>query len=193
MKGIKKSTLEELGYKEYGKLDLVNNKKDAIYVNVLSLVVLVAMVALIPLFVKGTIEEFILYFNPLHSIVLLIMIILYIPLHELVHGAFMKSFSGEKLSFGWKLVYAYCGSKEGMVNYPEYSTVALAPLIVFSIVFIAMMVLMPSWALVWYLMEVVNVSGSAGDIYVTLKLWKDRKKDILVNDTGTEMTIYKRV
>ena len=90
MKGIKKSTLEEFGYKEYGKLDLVNNKKDAIYVNVLSLVVLVAMVALIPLFVKSTIEEFILYFNPLHSIVLLIMIILYIPLHELVHGVFMN-------------------------------------------------------------------------------------------------------
>ena len=72
------------------------------------------------------------------------------------------------------------------------STFGINGLVFFSIVFIAMMVLMPSWALVWYLMEVVNVSGSAGDIYVTLKLWKDRKKDILVNDTGTEMTIYKR-
>ena len=35
MKGIKKSELESKGYKEKGKIDLVNNKKEAILVNVL--------------------------------------------------------------------------------------------------------------------------------------------------------------
>ena len=154
---------------------------------------MVVMAVFIPLLIMGGIIEFNLETTfPLFFIVLLISLILYIPLHEIVHGIVLKKYTDEKLSFGWKLVYAYCGSKEAVVDRKEYYAVALAPLLVFSVVFISLMVLNPSLSLVWYVMEIMNVSGSVGDIYVSIKLRKEKSRDILITDSGTDMSFWSR-
>ena len=191
MKGMNIKDLEGLGYKECTKIDLVKNKKEALLVNIYGIIIMVVMAVFIPLLIMGGIIEFNLETTfPLFFIVLLISLILYIPLHEIVHGIVLKKYTDEKLSFGWKLVYAYCGSKEAVVDRKEYYAVALAPLLVFSVVFISLMVLNPSLSLVWYVMEIMNVSGSVGDIYVSIKLRKEKSRDILITDSGTDMSFW---
>ena len=193
MKGMNIKDLEGLGYKECTKIDLVKNKKEALLVNIYGIIIMVVMAVFIPLLIMGGIIEFNLETTfPLFFIVLLISLILYIPLHEIVHGIVLKKYTDEKLSFGWKLVYAYFGSKEAVVNRKEYYAVALAPLLVFSVVFISLMVLNPSLSLVWYVMEIMNVSGSVGDIYVSIKLKKEKSRDILITDSGTDMSFWSR-
>ena len=193
MKGMNIKDLEGLGYKECTKIDLVKNKKEALLVNIYGIIIMVVMAVFIPLLIMGGIIEFNLETTfPLFFIVLLISLILYIPLHEIVHGIVLKKYTDEKLSFGWKLVYAYCGSKEAVVDRKEYYAVALAPLLVFSVVFISLMVLNPSLSLVWYVMEIMNVSGSVGDIYVSMKLRKEKSRDILITDSGTDMSFWSR-
>lgn len=193
MKGMNIKDLEGLGYKECTKIDLVKNKKEALLVNIYGIIIMVVMAVFIPLLIMGGIIEFNLETTfPLFFIVLLISLILYIPLHEIVHGIVLKKYTDEKLSFGWKLVYAYCGSKEAVVDKKEYYAVALAPLLVFSVVFISLMVLNPSLSLVWYVMEIMNVSGSVGDIYVSIKLRKEKSRDILITDSGTDMSFWSR-
>ena len=193
MKGMNIKDLEGLGYKECTKIDLVKNKKDALLVNIYGIIIMVVMAVFIPLLIMGGIIEFNLETTfPIFFIVLLISLILYIPLHEIVHGIVLKKYTDEKLSFGWKLVYAYCGSKEAVVDRKEYYAVALAPLLVFSVVFISLMVLNPSLSLVWYVMEIMNVSGSVGDIYVSIKLRKEKSRDILITDSGTDMSFWSR-
>ena len=193
MKGMNIKDLEGLGYKECTRIDLVKNKKEALLVNIYGIIIMVVMAVFIPLLIMGGIIEFNLETTfPLFFIVLLISLILYIPLHEIVHGIVLKKYTDEKLSFGWKLVYAYCGSKEAVVDRKEYYAVALAPLFVFSVVFISLMVLNPSLSLVWYVMEIMNVSGSVGDIYVSIKLRKEKSRDILMTDSGTDMSFWSR-
>ena len=193
MKGMNIKDLEGLGYKECTRIDLVKNKKEALLVNIYGIIIMVVMAVFIPLLIMGGIIEFNLETTfPLSFIVLLISLILYIPLHEIVHGIVLKKYTDEKLSFGWKLVYAYCGSKEAVVDRKEYYAVALAPLLVFSVVFISLMVLNPSLSLVWYVMEIMNVSGSVGDIYVSIKLRKEKSRDILITDSGTDMSFWSR-
>lgn len=193
MKGMNIKDLEGLGYKECTKIDLVKNKKEALLVNIYGIIIMVVMAVFIPLLIMGGIIEFNLETTfPLFFIVLLISMILYIPLHEIVHGIVLKNYTDEKLSFGWKLVYAYCGSKEAVVDRKEYYAVALAPLLVFSVVFISLMFLNPSLSLVWYVMEIMNVSGSVGDIYVSIKLRKEKSRDILITDSGTDMSFWSR-
>lgn len=193
MKGMNIKDLEGLGYKECTKIDLVKNKKEALLVNIYGIIIMVVMAVFIPLLIMGGIIEFNLETTfPLFFIVLLISLILYIPLHEIVHGIVLKNYTDEKLSFGWKLVYAYCGSKEAVVDRKEYYAVALAPLLVFSVVFISLMFLNPSLSLVWYVMEIMNVSGSVGDIYVSIKLRKEKSRDILITDSGTDMIFWSR-
>ena len=193
MKGMNIKDLEGLGYKECRKIDLVKNKKEALLVNIYGIIIMVVMAVFIPLLIMGGIIEFNLETTfPLFFIVLLISLILYIPLHEIVHGIVLKNYTDEKLSFGWKLEYAYCGSKEAVVDRNEYYAVALAPLLVFSVVFISLMVLNPSLSLVWYVMEIMNVSGSVGDIYVSIKLRKEKSRDILITDSGTDMSFWSR-
>ena len=193
MKGMNIKDLEGLGYKECTKIDLVKNKKEALLVNIYGIIIMVVMAVFIPLLIMGGIIEFNLETTfPLFFIVLIISLILYIPLHEIVHGIVLKKYTDEKLSFGWKLVYAYCGSKEAVVDRKEYYAVALAPLFVFSVVFISLMVLNPSLSLVWYVMEIMNVSGSVGDIYVSIKLRKEKSRDILITDSGTDMSFWSR-
>ena len=193
MNGMNIKDLEGLGYKKCTKIDLVKNKKEALLVNIYGIIIMVVMAVFIPLLIMGGIIEFNLETTfPLFFIVLLISLILYIPLHEIVHGIVLKKYTDEKLSFGWKLVYAYCGSKEAVVNRREYYAVALAPLLVFSVVFISLMVLNPSLSLVWYVMEIMNVSGSVGDIYVSIKLRKEKSRDILITDSGTDMSFWSR-
>lgn len=184
-------TLPE-NYTKLLDIDLQKNKKLALLVNALGFTITAVMIALANWF-----KPFSLMFDMSEGIgkyiarfaAVAVGAVAYIILHELVHGIFMKRFSGMKPNYGFTGLYAYAGSK-AYFSKRDYIIIALAPIIVWGAVLAVINVFVPeSWFWVVYLIQIFNISGAAGDIYVTVKFSK-LPPDILVNDTGVAMTVY---
>ena len=170
------------GYKKAMTIDLLNDKKPLITVNVISLILAAAT------FILGLcINEF--HFDWL-LFLSVVFIVIYMLLHELVHGIFMYSFSKVKPTYGFNWGYAYAGST-AYFSKIHYIIIALAPIVIWGIVLgiIGFFTVDTKWFWVFYLVQCMNISGAAGDIYVTF-LFSKLPKDILVNDTGIVMTVY---
>ena len=117
------------------------------------------------------------------------MLIAYIPLHELTHGALMRLLSGVRPKYGFSLCYAYAGSTVWF-DRRSHAVIALAPLILWGAVLAVLERTLPdAWFWLIYLVQISNVSGSAGDVYCVVHL-RRLPRDILIQDTGTRMRVY---
>lgn len=187
------SSLPE-NYREIYAVDLQKNKKIALLVNVLAIVIAVAMV--IPVNFRIPIrhlfdmsEGFAAYFARFG--VLFAAIVVYMVLHELVHGITMKLFGTQKVKYGFTGLYAFAGSDDYYSKKP-YIIIALAPVVVWGVVLAIINTLVPiTWFWVVYLIQICNISGAAGDFYVTWKFLR-MPRDILIRDSGVEMVVYAR-
>lgn len=186
------ATLPE-GYKALATLDLLRNKKQLIAVNLLSVVLLLltAAVGLPWAKARGAALPTSWWGILVQLGIALVAVGCYITLHELVHGFWMKRFSGQKPKYGFKIIYAYAGSPMYFARGP-YVIIALAPLVLWGLVLAAMCaVVPPGWFWTVFLVQMMNVSGAAGDVYVVWRMGP-MPKDALVRDTGTRMTIYSK-
>ncbi len=184
-----------VGYSEIYKVDLQKDKKTALFVNALALVI--AAVFAVPVLFYVPITSL---FDMSHGLgiyalrfaVLLLGETLYMILHELVHGITMKMFGTKKVKYGFTGIYAFAGS-EDYYDKKSYLTIALAPVVVWGIV-LAVICLFVSqeWFWVVYFIQLTNLSGAAGDLFVTVKFSK-LPKDILVSDRGVGMTVYSNI
>ena len=174
-------------YREILQVDLQKNKKQMLIVNGIALVITVIMMGpgclLVPFWS--------IYENPLQLIAMVIGLIAYILLHELVHGICMKHFSGEKPYYGFTGLYAYAGS-DCFFCRKDYIIIALAPIVVWGIVLLALnLIFGETFFWVFYFIQIMNISGAAGDLYVSWRFSK-LSEDILVNDIGVSMTVYSK-
>ena len=122
-------------------------------------------------------------------------LIIYMVLHELVHGIAYKSLTKQKLTFGISWSCAYCGVPNIYV-YRKASIIALiAPFTVFSLIFGSFLI----WfyfldGMLYILMAILfslHVGGCIGDLYMfILFLFKYKDKTILMRDTGPEQFLY---
>lgn len=179
-------------YREIFSVDLMKNKKQIYLVN--GLAILITLVMAIPMH----------FYIPFTSIIgmgdlpvlwrlgaLVVLSIGYIILHELVHGVAMKLCGTKKVKYGYKVVYACAGSDD---YYPKgsYIFIALAPVVLWGVVIGIASIFVPvSWFWVIYLIQIFNISGAAGDFYVTFR-FLSLPKDILIRDAGTDMKVYSR-
>ena len=116
--------------------------------------------------------------------------VIYIPLHEAVHGLSMYGLSGVKPTYGLKLPYAYTGST-AWFDKRSHAVTALAPLVVWGVVLqIAIAALPERWFWPLWLVQLSNLSGSAGDIYCVWRLSR-MPGDLLIQDTGVRMRIMR--
>ena len=181
-------------YKEAFTINLQKDQKLAMIVNGFGVVLMLFFGVLGHLVVPiGTLFDmeagFLSY--AMRFVVLLVGMLVYIVLHEAVHGVCMKHFSGVRPTYGFTGMYAYAGST-AYFSRKYYIIIALAPIVVWGIVLQIICAFIPAqWFWVVYFIQVTNLSGAAGDLYVT---WRFSKlpADILVNDTGVEMTVYTR-
>lgn len=180
------------GYKEIYSVDLKKNKKTALFVNVLSLFIFVLMIVpmafSVPIYTLFDMQKglgnYILRF-----IILLVLMILYIILHEAVHGVAMKICGTKKIKYGFTGLYAFAGSDD-YYDKKSYIFIALAPVVLWGIVLALVNPFVPiEWFWVVYFIQVFNLSGAAGDFFVTVKFSRF-PKDILVKDYGVGMTVY---
>lgn len=179
-------------YKDIFSVNLQKDKKKSILVN--SFALLIAAVMIVPvhfiipiteLFSVG--EDMKMYF--IRFAVLLILSVLYIILHEAVHGVAMKICGTKKIKYGFTGIYAFAGSND-YYDKKSYIFIALAPVVLWGIVLAAVNFFVPrEWFWVIYFVQISNISGAAGDFYVTAKFSRF-PKDILVKDYGVGMTVF---
>lgn len=180
------------GYREIDSIDLQKNKKLSLLVNGVAL--LIALVMAIPMhFVVPMTTLFDMsqgygaYF--LRFGVLMAAIVVYMVLHELVHGIAMKMCGTKKIKYGFTGVYAFAGSND-YYDKRSYIVIALAPIVVWGVVLLVLNLLVPvQWFWIVYWVQVSNLSGAAGDLYVTYRFSR-LPQDILVQDYGVGMTVY---
>lgn len=116
-------------------------------------------------------------------------VFVYILGHEWVHGVFIRLFSGRPATFGWKSGMAYAGSEAYFGRF-AYTVIALSPLVVWGLI-LGLLLGDVSRQWFWYLyaIQIFNVSGAAGDLYVTALIVK-APKGMVARDSGTEMIFY---
>lgn len=189
MKAIKELPV---GYKEIFSVNLQKDKKIATIINVGAILIAVLMAVPMNFYIPiTTIFDFSqgmkIYFA--RVIVLMVSMIAYLILHEAVHGIAMKICGTKKVKYGFTGLYAYAGSDD-FYDKKSYIFIALAPVVLWGIVLaVVNCFVSQNWFWVVYLIQISNISGAAGDIYVTAKFSK-MPDDILVTDCGVGMTVY---
>ena len=186
-------TLPE-GYKEIYSVDLKENKKVFWLINLLSLLIgamlIVPVHFQIPIFTiydmsKGMDQYWI------RMACLLVFMIAYIVLHELVHGIAMKMCGTKKIKYGFTGMYAFAGSDDYYYKKP-YIFIALAPVVLWGVILAVINPFVPvEWFWVVYWIQIINLSGAAGDLFVTIRFSRF-PKDVLIRDYGIGMTVYSK-
>ena len=182
------------GYEEIYSVNLQKNKKISLFVNLLAFVIalllIVPMHFVVPIFTLFNLENGMAdYF--LRFVSLMVLSILYMVLHELVHGIAMKLCGTKKVKYGFTGLYAFAGSQD-YYDKKSYVFIALAPVVLWGVVLAVINPLVPvEWFWIVYLIQVSNLSGAAGDLFVTVKFSR-MPKDILVQDYGLGMTVFSK-
>ncbi len=180
------------GYTEIYSVDLQKDKKMALTVNLIGVAIAVLLVVpmcfVVPISKLFSMEKGMLDFF-LRFLSLCILSILYLILHEAVHGIAMKLCGTKKVKYGFTGLYTFAGS-EDYYDKKSYIFIALAPVIFWGIVLAIVNPFVPvEWFWVIYFIQISNLSGAAGDIFVTVKFLR-LPKDILVTDCGVSMKVY---
>ena len=175
------------------------NAKVGIVLNIIAVAVLVACIVLayfligVPL---GEMFDFSVNYgmgNLVRLFVLLAVFVVYVILHELVHGAAYKALTKQKLTFGLTLTVAFCGVPNIYVYRKTALIAVLAPFVVFTPIFLALCFVLPNALdkLLASFMLGMHVGGCCGDLWVAGVLtFKYRDKTTLMNDTGPKQTFY---
>lgn len=183
------------GYSEIYAIDLQKDKKMALLVNLLAaaiaILLAVPMHFVVPIHslfsMEKGMQDYMLRFG-----LLLVLMILYMILHEIVHGIAMKICGTKKVKYGFTGMYAFAGSKD-YYDKRSYILIALAPVVFWGIVLAVMNPFVPiEWFWVVYLIQIVNLSGAAGDLFVTVRFSR-LPSDILIQDYGVGMTVYSKI
>ncbi len=182
------------GYRESYSVDLQKNKKLMLLVNAIALAIAallaVPMCFAVPISTLFSIEKgwgsYMLRFASL-----IVLSILYIVLHELVHGVAMKMCGTKKVKYGFTGLYAFAGSSD-FYGKGAYIFIALAPVVLWGVVLAVVNFLVPiEWFWVIYFLQIFNLSGAAGDFYVTVKFSK-MPREILISDNGASMRVFSK-
>ena len=180
------------GYRDFYSIDLQKNKKMSLLVNLLAVVI--AVLLLVPMHFLVPISSLFVMDKGLGNyvirfIALIVLMIAYIPLHEITHGLAMKICGTKKVKYGFTGLYAFAGSND-YYNRKAYIFIALAPIVLWGLVIAIINPFVPlEWFWVVYSLQIINLSGAAGDLFVTIK-FLGFPKDILIRDYGVGMTVF---
>lgn len=189
---MKSLTELPMGYRQIFSVNLQKDKKIAMVINIGAIIIGIIMA--VPMHFYISITSLFDFSQGMgiylaRFIVLMVSMIAYIILHEAVHGVAMKICGTKKIKYGFTGLYAFAGSDD-FYDKRSYIFIALAPVVLWGIVLAVINCFVPeSWFWVVYFIQIANISGAAGDIYVTAKFLK-MPNDILVKDIGVGMTVY---
>ena len=179
-------------YGEIYSLNLQKDKRTAIIVNLLALAIAAVMAVSMNFFVPVTSffdmsGGIVRYFLRLAA--LIVLMVLYMVLHELVHGIAMKLCGTKRVKYGFTGLYAFAGS-EDYYDKKSYIFIALAPIVLWGTVLAAINFFVPTeWFWIVYMIQLINISGAAGDLFAAVKFSR-MPKNILIQDSGVSMRVF---
>jgi hypothetical protein len=105
----------------------------------------------------------------------ILLVLVFIAAHELIHAFFMKIFGAAEVKVKFALTCAYA-SCEGEFGKAQYLILLLSPLAVISGVSALLFAITSNEARwLWYVVLVLNTTGSIGDIYISQKVIRTEK------------------
>lgn len=178
------------GYKEYYSINLQKDKKTAILINGTSIIIMALM-----FFSVNEVFPFVMFLfengNIKKLMIMFLLLAFYVVLHELMHGIAMKICGTKRVKYGFTSLYAFAGSDD-YYDKKSYIFIALAPIVFWGMVIAVILLLVPAdWFWVFYFIQIYNISGAAGDLFVTVK-FLSFPKDILIRDYGVSMTVFSK-
>ena len=170
------------GYNEYLSVDF-NTKKYLISFNIFVVVVTLTI------FSVFKIDQCPL-FSIRSGIVLIIGMFTMIIIHELIHGLFIHIFSKKRATYKISFFYASAGASDRYFDKIEYITIALAPVIILSIIYILLMnILSIEYYNAILFIFAISFGSAIGDFYISV-LTLFQPKFIIINDEGEKMHFY---
>jgi len=120
---------------------------------------------------------------------------LVVVVHEGVHALALKMLCPGHVTFGFmpKKMLAYAACYDWFFMRDAYFFIALAPLVLLSVLFILGMVFTQGYAFVAFAVcFLLNFSGSGGDVLITEILWKYPRTTCVADVVGARMDIYSK-
>lgn len=191
MNNSTKTLLE--GYVQSGEINLKNNIRLAITLNIVALFLAVLsfflLFSIAPLLrpslmiTSGTITVG-------GMAVLVGLIVMLFTIHELIHGFFFWVFTRSRPVFALRLFYAYAAAPDWYIPTRQFMIIGLGPLVMIGAAGMLLMLLVPeNWVLSIAIIVALNTGGSAGDLLVLTRLFK-LSSTSFANDTGDGVTFY---
>ena len=180
------------GYDLYETLDMASDRAVFKRISWCSLIIAVVMIVLGHLAVS---PGLMLDGGGLHVLLaaglIVVGMVVYVFAHELVHGVLIRVFTGEAAQFGFNAGSGMAYTKSSwFFSRPAYIAVALAPVLVWGVVLGVLMGDVPAeyfWCL--YAIQIFNISGAVGDLYVTWLVLR-MPRGVIIYDEGVSMKFF---
>ena len=180
------------GYDLYETLDMASDRAVFKRISWCSLIIAVVMIVLGHLAVS---PGLMLDGGGLHVLLAagltVVGMVVYVFAHEWVHGVLIRVFTGEAAQFGFKAGSGMAYAKSSwFFSRPAYIAVALAPVLVWGVVLGVLMGDVPAeyfWCL--YAIQIFNISGAVGDLYVTWLVLR-MPRGVIIYDEGVSMKFF---
>lgn len=187
------------GYKVGGVIDASQNKL-AVMPTVLSVISLFIAIGLLylPFILDPNSVRFDIRLGenrlPYYAIALALTVV-YVILHELVHGAVYKMHTGEKLTYGFAQTCAYCGVPKIFTYRKTAIASVLTPFALFTLMLVPTLVVCYFFNAGLYLafgiVFTIHLSTCSDDLYVAfLFLTKYKDNRTLMNGTGPKVAFF---
>ena len=124
-------------------------------------------------------------------VAILALIVLYIILHEAIHGVCFWTFTRTRPKFAFRLTYASASAPDWFIPRNLYLITELAPLAVLTLAGLALFSIAPAaWLAPIWLVSTINAGGAAGDLVVAGWLLF-QPHTCLAQDCGDAVTLFK--
>lgn len=114
-------------------------------------------------------------------------------LHEWIHGIFFKVFApGSKVQYGFKSGMLYAANPGTKYNKQQFTWIVIMPFVIITLL-VFLSSAFPINRVALYLLFAIHTSGCVGDFYYCYKLWRNKKRPILIEDTAEGIKIFEEV
>lgn len=173
-------------YKYLESIDLKNNQRVNNLIQIVFLAIALLMVGFAIIF-KLPIK------NDLGTVIKILITVLscvvYMILHELTHGVFIRLFSHKRANYYFRFPYLATGSSS-YFNKKSFIIITLSPVIIWGIILGLLLVLLPQYLfLTIYVVIGINFAGASGD-YFQVYRFANLDKTALIQDDGKETKIF---
>ncbi len=120
----------------------------------------------------------------------ILIFVVFISLHELIHGAFFWIFTRRLPKLGIGAGYAFAAAPGWFFPRRQYLLVALSPLVLLSLLGMALVAVVPLAGVTGILLgTVVNASGAVGDLWIVYRVVRE-PAEVVIEDLGDGIKIY---